>query len=177
MSEQVLRGAYLETDYASFAAWRSWGRPQTDIHDCFAAAAIETADHAFLLGVMGAHTVPGGQIYFPCGTPDPSDLADGKVDLEFSVRRELNEETGLGAAEFAAEPGWTAVVDGGLIAMIKLFRSAESAETLRARIVINLARQRQSEFSEIRIVRGEADFDPAMPGFVTAFLARQFGGG
>src|SRR5437870_3393606 len=51
----VLRGEYLETDYASFAAWRHWGRPPAKVHDCFSAAAILTVDGAFLLGVMGSH--------------------------------------------------------------------------------------------------------------------------
>jgi 8-oxo-dGTP pyrophosphatase MutT (NUDIX family) len=172
----VFRGAYLETDYASFAAWRIWGSPPAAVHDCFSAAAILSADGAFLLGLMAPHTFNAGQIYFPCGTPDPGDIADGKVDLEYSVRRELKEETGLDAAEFAAEPGWTAVADGGLIVMIKVLRSAENAKTLRARILAQLARERQPEFSDIRIVHGPADFDPAMLGFVTAFLARRFGG-
>jgi len=33
-----------------------------------------------------------------------------------------------------------------------------------------LARQRQPEFADLRIVRGPADFDPMMPPFVTGFL-------
>ena len=74
VSDGVFRGAYLETDYASFAAWRHWGRPAAAVHDCFGAAAIAAADGAFLLGVMGAHTVNAGRIYFPCGTPDPDDI-------------------------------------------------------------------------------------------------------
>ena len=65
------------------------------------------ADGAFLLGVMGPHTINAGRIYFPCGTPDRSDIVGGKVDLDLSVRRELKEETGLDVAEFTAEPGWT----------------------------------------------------------------------
>ena len=36
----VLRGEYLETDYASFAAWHHWGRPSAGVRDCFGAAAI-----------------------------------------------------------------------------------------------------------------------------------------
>jgi hypothetical protein len=173
----VFSGAYLETDYASLAAWGHWGRPAAAaVHDCFSAAAILSADGAFLLGRMAPHTFNAGQIYFPAGTPDPSDIADGRVDLVFSVRRELTEETGLNDTEFSAEPGWTAVADGGLIVMIKVFRSTHSAEALRARIDAQLAREQQPEFSDIRIVRGPADFEPAMPGFVTTFLAQRFGG-
>jgi len=173
----VFRGAYLETDYASFAAWRSSGRPPAAVNDCFAAAAIVSADGAFLLGVMGAHTLPGGQVYFPCGTPDPGDIIDGKVDLDFSVQRELKEETGLDITEFTAEPGWTVVADGRLLAMVEVLRSTQSAEVLRGRILGQLAREEQPELDDIRIVRGPADFAPAMPGFVTAFLAQRFAEG
>ena len=174
----VFRGSFFETDYASLAAWVRWGRPAAAaVNDCFSAAAILSADGAYLLGRMAPHTFQVGSIYFPAGTPDPSDIAGGKVDLDFSVRRELKEETGLDAAEFAAESGWTAVVDNGLIVMIKNFRSEQSAEVLRTRILRRLEREEQPEFDDIRVVRGPADFDPAMPGFIKAFLAQRFGGG
>ena len=101
----VLRGEYLETDYASFAAWRHWGRPSASVRDCFGAAAVMGRDRAFLLGVMGPHTFNGGKIYFPCGTPDPDDIVDGKVDLSHSIQRELKEETGFDIAEFESEAG------------------------------------------------------------------------
>jgi 8-oxo-dGTP pyrophosphatase MutT (NUDIX family) len=174
LKDGVLRGAYLETDYASFAAWHHWGTPPAGVHDGFGAAAIVTADDAWLLGVMAAHTFNAGQIYFPCGTPDPDDIVNGKVDLDYSVRRELKEETGLEMADFTAEPGWMTVVDGELIVAIKVLRSAENAETLRTRILAQLARERQPELSDIVIVRSPADFNAAMPGFVTAFLVQRF---
>jgi 8-oxo-dGTP pyrophosphatase MutT (NUDIX family) len=170
----IFHGGYLETDYASFAAWQHWGLPPAGIYDCFGAAAILTADGAFLLGVMNAHTLKPGAIYFPCGTPDPNDIVDGKVDFDFSVRRELKEETGIDAAEFAAEPGWTTVVDGALIAQIKVLRAREDAKTLRARMVAHLARESEPELADIRIVRAPADFDSAMRPFVKAFLAQRF---
>lgn len=173
----TMRGAFLEADYASFVAWQRWGREDVGIHDCFAAAAIQSADGAFLLGVMGSHTYNAGQIYFPCGTPDPSDIAEGsKVDFDFSVRRELREETGLDPDLLAVEPGWTLVFEGTLIAAIKVMRSPLAAEPLRALILENMARERQPELADIRIVRGLADFEPMMRGFAKAFLAHRFAG-
>ena len=177
LSGGVLRGDYLETDFASFAAWRAWGRPDAGVHDCFAAAAVRAADGAFIVGVMGTHTFNAGQIYFPCGTPDRSDIAGRTVDLDASARRELAEETGLAAAGFAAEPGWTMVVDGVLMALIKVFQASEGGEALRASVLDRLAREARPEFSDIRIVRGPGDFDPAMPRFVTAFLAERWRAG
>jgi len=177
MKDGVLHGEYLETDYASFAAWRHWDRPAAKVHDCFSAAAILAADDAFLLGVMGSHTFNAGKIYFPCGTPDPADIVGDKVDLERSAGRELKEETGFNVTEFASEPGWTMVADGQLIAQIKVLRSKESSAALRERILAHLAREQHPELADIRIIRKHKDLDPAMPRFVTAFLASRFGSG
>jgi hypothetical protein len=175
LTDGVFRGGYLETDYASFCAWRHWGHPLAGVLDCFGAAAIISADGAVLLGVMGSHTFNAGRVYFPCGTPDRDDIVDGKVDLDLSMRRELAEETGLEVREFDAEPGWIAVADGAEIVMVKRLRSRLAADALRARILGHLAREQQAELSDICIVRGAADFTAAMPRFVTAFLAWQFG--
>jgi 8-oxo-dGTP pyrophosphatase MutT (NUDIX family) len=166
----VFGGAFLETDYASFRAWHDWGTPAVGVSDCFGAAAIIAADGAVLLGVMAPHTANAGRIYFPAGTPDLSDVADGKIDLDFSMARELLEETGLAVAQLRAEPGWTTVVDMPLIVHIKVLRSGEGADALRARILNHLARERQPELSGIRLVRGLDDLDPMMPAFVTGFL-------
>ena len=171
----VFSGEYLETDFATFSAWTAWGRPAAGVCNCFGAAAVEARDGGFLLGVMAPHTFTAGQVYFPCGTPDPSDIIGGKVDLDFSVRRELEEETGLEAAELELARGWTTVFDAGAIAQIKLMRSADTAEVLRARILKHIEREARAELADIRIVRSPQDFDDAMPGFVTAFLTAQFG--
>jgi 8-oxo-dGTP pyrophosphatase MutT (NUDIX family) len=125
---------------------------------------------------MGAHTHNAGQIYFPCGTPDPSDIAGGKVDFDFSVRRELVEETGVAVAELDAEPGWTVAVDGALICPIKVFRARATAGELRDRMLAHLAREALPELADIHIVRGPADFRPTMRRFVKAFLEHRWRG-
>jgi len=170
----AFRGAYLETDYASFSAWSAWGMPPAGVCNCFGAAAIIAADNAVLLGVMGAHTANAGLIYFPCGTPDPNDIFDGKVDLGASVVRELTEETGCEIDAFVVEPGWIVVRQGDRIAQIKDLRSAETADALRVRMLEHLAREEQPELADIYIVRGSRDYRPAMPAYVIAFLEHHF---
>ena len=170
LRDGVFRGAYLETDYASFSAWRHWRADDAGVNDCFGAGALISADGAVLLGVMGAHTANAGWIYFPAGTPDPNDVIDGKVDLDFSVARELKEETGIDIADVAPVPGWTMVQDGQLIVQIKTLRSALTADELRVRMLAHLASEAEPELADIRIVRGPADVDSAMPCFVTAYL-------
>jgi hypothetical protein len=167
----VLRGACFETDYASFLAWRDWDQPDSRVFNVFAAAALQTADGAFLLGEMAPATAAAGLLYFPCGTPDPADIGPaGGLDLAGSLSRELKEETGIDIATLKAGPGWCLVRDGGFIALLKRLRAPQRAEALRARILGHLARERQPELSDIRIVRGLADLDSRMPPFVVAFL-------
>lgn len=173
----VFRGACFDVDYASFISWQCWDFPDWGVRDCFAMAAIQSSDGAFLLGVMGAHTFNAHQIYFPCGTPDPNDIVADRLDFEGSVRRELAEETGLDVAEFTAEPGWHAVLGGSAIAHMKLLRARHTAVELRARILDHLASEREPELADIRIVRGSSDLDPMIPWFVTAYLRHMWSRG
>jgi 8-oxo-dGTP pyrophosphatase MutT (NUDIX family) len=166
----VFRGAYLETDYASLLAWRHWDPPDSDVKNCFAMGALRGSDGAFVLGVMGAHTANAGRIYFPAGLPDLDDIDGARVDLARNVMREVAEETGLTGEDFEPEPGWTTVLAGPRIAQVKLLQAHATAVELAARIRAHLAREREPELADIRIVRGSADFDPMMPIFVTAFL-------
>jgi 8-oxo-dGTP pyrophosphatase MutT (NUDIX family) len=169
--ELRMSGAYFETDYADFLAWRDFGHPGERVDNCFSMAALRAADGAFLLGEMASHTFNAGQIYFPAGTPDPIDVFDGKVDLEASARRELLEETGMKANEATIAPGWTVVFTPHSIACIKLLTLAVSAVEAKGRIDAYLARDPQPEFSRMHIVSGSLDIDEArMPEFVAAYL-------
>jgi len=171
IADGVLAGAYLETDFASFIAWRDWGFPDTTMCNCFAMAALRAADGAFLLGQMGPHTATAGQIYFAAGTPDPADIVGDTVDLERGVIRELTEETGLTLGDVEPQPGWTATPFGQRIALMKIVQAREDATALRARIVADFARQREPELSDIHIVRSLDDLDARMPPYVRAYLS------
>src|SRR5262249_42027200 len=154
---------YFETDFASFMAWRDWGFPDQSVANCFAMGAIRTADGAYLLGVMGGHTVNAGKIYFPAGTPEPDDVAGGAVDLAGNIAREVLEETGLPGADLRVEPGWSAVLAGPRIALMQPLQAHLPAAALRERVLAHLAHEQKPELADVRIVRRRADFDPMMP--------------
>jgi hypothetical protein len=176
IADRVLRGTCLETDFASMLSWHAWGWPDFSMRSCFGQAALRAADGAFVLGVMASHTANAGKVYFPSGTPDPRDVVGGRVDLAGSVLRELNEETGLTAADVTPEPGWYAALTGARIAMYKPMRARFSADELRARILAHIAAEAQPELAGVRIVRGPDDLDPMMPNFVAAFLKHMWNG-
>jgi 8-oxo-dGTP pyrophosphatase MutT (NUDIX family) len=170
IDDGVLRGAYFETDFASFIAWRDFGWPDASVRNCFGQAALRAADGAFVLGVMGAHTMNAGRIYFPSGTPDPKDVVGERVDLDGSVLRELTEETGLTAADVSLGAGWHAVLAGPRLAMLKPVHSPLTAAELRARILAHMASEAHPELADVRIVRAVSDLDDMMPEFIQDYL-------
>lgn len=172
--QEHLSASYFETDFANLLAWRDWGYPDHAAFNGFGMGALRSADGAFVLGEMGSHTANAGRIYFPAGTPDPGDVSGGTLDIAASVAREVEEETGLTAADYRADPHWDCVVTNASIAMMRVLHVADSGADLRARIEANLAEQTDPELSAIRLVRTKDDLTAAMPRFVTAFLEQQF---
>ena len=171
-----LSGEYIETDFASFLAWRDWGFPDRDVFNGFGMGALKSSDGAFVLGEMGEHTANAGRIYFPSGTPDPDDVRDGMLDIAGSITREIAEETGLGAADYTMDTHWTCVFAGPSIAMIRILRVDMPGEALRARVESHLAGETKPELRAVHLVRTRSDLVPAMPRFVSAFLEAQFSG-
>lgn len=168
-------GAFFETDYAAFVAWKALRFPGEAVENAFSMAALRSADGAFLLGEMAPHTYNAGQIYFPAGTPDREDVFGTRVDLDASARRELKEETGLDSSETRVAPGWTLILAPGRIAAMKQMILPMSAEAAKARLEALLPRDQHAEFSRIHIVRKPTDIDEdRMPSFVAAYITAEF---
>lgn len=172
-------GRYLETDFASFIAWRDFGHPGRPMRNGFSMAALRARDGAYLLGVMGEGTANPGKVYFAAGTPDPDDLLpDGTIDLAGSVLRELMEETGLRAAEVRVEESWRAVIHGVRAAFMRPVLIDLPAREARDLILSRFAGLDHQELADIHIVAGPADIDAArMPPFQVAYLEDAFGRG
>src|SRR6202007_2631875 len=60
-SGRRLASSYFETDFASFLAWRDWGFPDPEVFNGFGMGALRSADGAFVLGEMAAHTANAGR--------------------------------------------------------------------------------------------------------------------
>ncbi len=173
----TLRGRCFETSYRSFVGWRDFGHPGAPVFNCFALPALQAACGAFMLGEMSATTLNAGRLYFPAGTPEPADVdARGRLDFDANILRELEEETGLTAADVALGPTWRVVRTGPLVALAKVARSPLDAGALQARFAAYRATQAEPELDRLVPVRGAGDFDAArMPDFMLRYLEDALG--
>lgn len=176
MEGETLVGRFIEVDFASFLWWRDHGwKPEFNVYNAFAAAALEGADGAFLLGVMAPWTAAAGRVYFPCGTPDLSDVTpDRRVDFEASLWRELAEETGLTRADIARDGGWTLVLDGRRAAVLRRLVLADEGEAVAEAIRARLAQEAEPELSGIRVVRHEADLTADVMPFAATYIRNRW---
>jgi hypothetical protein len=169
--DRKFEGACFETDYASLMAWCDWDFPDKHVYNFYAAAALRAGDGAYIVGEMAPHTAGAGELYFPCGTPEPADIVNGNVvDLHANMCRELLEETGLAVADLDVSPTWRLVRDQNFIALIKEAAARQNAHELRDCIIRNLETDPQPELSDIHILRGPADLNARMPLWVRGHL-------
>nr|WP_245404675.1 NUDIX hydrolase [Ancylobacter gelatini] len=176
----VLSGRYKRTDFASLLWWRDHGCPE--LCNAFGMGALRGSDGAFVLGRMAPWTANAGRIYFAAGTPDLGDITtDGRVDIDGSVLREIEEEVGLTAADFLPPPeGGRAlhgVFAGRRIALMREIVTRLPGEELAARLREHLAAQKRAELDAIILARSPADIDPAMPDFIRAYLHARWSAG
>jgi 8-oxo-dGTP pyrophosphatase MutT (NUDIX family) len=173
----TLRGTFFATGYADFLYWRDHDFPDRSVINCFGMGALRSNDGAYLLGVMGEHTANAHRIYFPAGTPEPSDVRGETVDLLGNIVREIAEETGLDGHDISVGRGWSVIVSKNRLPVIKPIDAHGDALGLRERMLRHLASEVKPELSDIRIVRSPRDFDPLMPDFIIAYLSRVFAAG
>lgn len=175
-ADSVIEIDAFETRFSRFLALRDFGHDEP-VYNFFSMAAVRSCDGAFLLGEMGPDHSSAGKIYFPAGTPDPSDIRDGAVDLEASLIRELAEEAGVSAGEGRLRPGWTVVFDGRRVACLKVIDWPQPAAALLARVRAFIAAETAPELSNAHMIAGPSALDdPRLPPFMVDFLAHAFAG-
>jgi 8-oxo-dGTP pyrophosphatase MutT (NUDIX family) len=163
LKDGSLKGSFLKTDYASFVAWRDWGWPDKTVRNLFGSAAVVSADKAVLYGRMAGHTLNAGKVYPPGGSLELKDVTvDGHVDVMGSITRELEEETGLKAADAEWGP-LLAIFDEHRLSLAQVFRFADNAEALAAKVRRYLHTGHEDELSDIEIITQTSRLDLTMP--------------
>ena len=159
IKDGVLSAGVIETRFSAFLAWRDWGFPDDSFFNVFGSAVIAGNDDGYIFGIMGAHTSNAGAIY-PCGgSLEPGDVAaDGRVDVWASTARELEEETGLSAAE-AALGGDFLVRWGQLMSCTRVYRFDAPVSGLARRIEATLAAQSDPELAGVAVFKHMSDLD------------------
>ena len=172
-----LRLEVYETSFSAFLAWRDTGWPDRAVFNFFSMPAIRSCDGCFLVGEMTKDHSSAGALFFPGGTPDPSDVdSTGHVDLLGSLTRELTEETGLDAYRGQLRPRWTIIIDGQRIACIRTIDWPETGEFLVVEARRRIAAQSSPELADVHLFNAPSELsDPRLPPYMTAFLARALG--
>ncbi|MGI9372685.1 MAG: hypothetical protein ACR2OJ_09330 [Hyphomicrobiales bacterium] len=153
LTNGVLRGETIETDFASFYAWLWWGCPDKSVYNLFSSAVIMGADGALVFGKMASQTANAGRVYPPGGSLDLNDIRpDGTVDLLGSVSRELFEETGL-VEENAEEGSLSLHRSGQKCSLARVFQFAEDADAIALMIRAFLQSQGEPELIDVVVIR------------------------
>lgn len=158
LRDATLSGAFARTDFKSFLYWREHGVEGPAI-DAFGSSLIQSSDGCVLLGRQGEGHLNGGFAYPPSGMIDAKDVVAGMIDIDKSIARELEEETGLTPPDLARRPGYIVTLAGPQISIAIEWQSALPAAALRERILARVARQPDPELADIVIVRSLAEVD------------------
>lgn len=154
----VFSGELIRSDFKSFLYWREMGHPDRTVGDAFGSALLRSAEGHVVLGKQLPGNINSGLSYLPGGFIDVRDVAaDGTVDIDASILREVSEETGLGLDDIERVPGYLIAVAGAAISIAAEFRSRLAAEEMRAKIRAFIALGAEPELEDAVIVRSRAD--------------------
>lgn len=150
-------GRLCHSDFASFLHWRDTHAAGglddlAGARNLFGSAAVRSSEGHLLIGEMAPHTANAGRLYGPCGSLDLADVIKARIDIDGSMARELEEETGLSLGDARAEPGYLIWFDGPRVAVVREYRYKSNARTLAAMVRGFLAADTAPELSAIHFV-------------------------
>lgn len=174
-AEDGMEGDLIRADFKSYLYWCAHGFEAAGVRDAFGSALIRSAEGHLVLAEQG-RGINAGRVYPPSGFIDARDVAaDGTVDIEASIARELEEETGLSADEFERTAGFVVASAGPCLSLAMELRSPLPARALCDRIRDFLAAQANPELARLHVVRSlEESRALALPPYARALVAEVF---
>jgi 8-oxo-dGTP pyrophosphatase MutT (NUDIX family) len=171
IQEGVLESRHVVVPFSALLYWRDRAFPEAGACNAFGAAVVVSSDGAVLLGRMAAHTANAGRTYFPAGTPDLGDVRGEALDIEGSILRELEEETGLRSDQVRpAEERWL-IRDGAIACCARRIDTGLSARELADLTRAHLLREKEPELDGVLLLHRQREVDPVtVPAYVRALL-------
>lgn len=170
----VLSGRFIRAEFKSFLYWRETGHADQGVMDAFGSGLIFSADGRMLLGRQRAGNLNGGLCYPPGGFIDARDVrADGKIDLEGSVAREIFEETGLAAPTLERAEDYVVTIAGPSLSIAVPYRSSLGGAALIDAVREHIAADPGGELADVVLAEpGENPGAAPMPAYAQALLCR-----
>lgn len=154
-----IRATFSLEAFADFLYCCDLGYAGTGILNGYGSALVRSAEGHVMLGHCAAGTLNAGKFYLPGGFLDARDVgADGLIDLDRAIARELAEETGLDAASLDRAPGYMLVRYDHHCAFAIDYRSPLPTGALRQAMLEGARRNAEQELSDIVAMR---DLDQA----------------
>lgn len=167
-----LSAEFVRTDFRSFLYWRETGWRDESVMDGFGSALILSADGQVLLGRQSDGNLNSGLCYPPSGFIDACDIgADGLIDIDKSIFREVDEETGLSAPVVSRGDGYIVTIAGPTLSIAVPFRSPLAGDALLREANRHISSHEGSELAQFVLVApGELAAGLPMPDYARALL-------
>lgn len=173
ITNSVFSATLSPVPFSAFLHWRDGGGFDHDVRDAFGSAIVRSRDGHVMLGRQSPGHLNSGLAYFPGGFLDHRDArANGTIDLDASIARELAEETGLGPNELRRRPGYLITYEGRHISIGVEFRSSLGTHELLEKMRAGLGQDRERELSDIVPIASIKEAEAiAMPGHARLLLS------
>ena len=171
-TSDAFEATLLPTRFRNLLYWKDRGCPDRSVRDAFGSALIRSREGHILLGRQATGHINAGLAYLPGGFIDARDVdAHGVIDIEASIAREIEEETGLDPAAMVRASGYYVTLAGPLVSIAAEFRSELTASELVRAARDHIAGDAHAELDDVLLVRAAADLEGlAMPEFARVLL-------
>ncbi len=151
-----LVGRCHAVNFSTFMLWRKQ-REGSGAEHAYAHAMLVAGDNALVAIRMGGHTVNAGRVYFAAGSFELEDFRDGKVDVDFNMHREVEEETGLDIHQASpARRYYLLSTESGTV-IFRRYRMPMTANAMVAAINAHVAAQANPEIAAPVVIHSAGD--------------------
>ena len=152
-------GTVVDIDFADTLYWRENGFGGGAV-DCFGSAILLGCDGSLIYARQSSGHANAGYVYPPSGFLDPKDVdADGAVDFDRSIHRELAEETGYRPAGGERRPGYLVTRDGPFLTVSVVFELSCPGDEFCGRVSPHLAQAAEQELEAMVVLKEAGDIE------------------